>query len=680
MEITEDDFASEFSSDDDEFLALTLKPHKEDEILEAKGEIAVLRSRIEALETQKHHQVDQLVLQSKEKEKENAVKIEQLEELVKRLESEKKFLSVEVRNLGHKKRKRPQSEQCERDDATRSEGSTPDSVTTVTATTTTTAPPPTAPKAKEQVNLTPIYVDDNAQLIDSILSYTIPSTTTTTMGMLSKISLSDDFIFEGFAVAKATPLNTLILEFLVQQRPLHRIDGYVTTITHFLCSLISTLFISPKRYQRFPIPYLLPLIHATVTFKPSAVTKETMKQTIVVQSDIISHLEACIKPTEVVSEHYARHKRLGVAGIQFEMVDHFILVFACNIVESLLMICAEDHEFVKEVVEKASLLAFVKHAMNSSSNANVMMSVANWLICLIEAYGEFPLSGLDIKLMAQVVETSVEQQRGWLFHGLNNLVGGAAESVYLESLVGETLKSTPAVIYKLSNIDDFQLELQHEMHTLQLQMLLVNVFTKMVIFIPSSIRCFNSRPEIFKCLVFAIGISQETIQTAPRTPTTHERSAFISSLIRLIHMIWEVTAIEGGSSPAISKDTSHELVITLARVAFSNTATSRDAAEFLLSVRGDDAFIPVFNRWAEERALELAHIDLAQKKVDDKDKVLAIVHAQMGFSNGVEFAYDDDVVECARDVLEKCTTMDEAEALYMAMNIMETQDDEMMSM
>jgi DNA damage checkpoint protein LCD1 len=672
-----DDFVSDFSDDDDEeFLALTLKPQKHDdstqtndEIIRARGEIAVLRAKIQAIENKKHEEYETIVKENDKLSKEKSRRIEQLEEVVKRLESEKKFLAVEVRNLGHKKRKRPQSDVFSHND-----GATLEPATSMT-TETTAAPPSvstsaTITKAKvENVKLNTLLKDDNSLLIDAIINYTIPSTTKTTMTMLSKISLSDNFQFDGFTIRKHEPLSTYILQFLVSQRPVHRIDKFVTRFTHFLSSLCSHLF-TGKKYQKFPIPYLLSLIHASVIFKPSAVTKSATKQLMIFFAHIISRLEICIKPNEINSEQYARRKRLGVSGIQFEMLDHLIMVFACDITESLLIIGAEDHGFIRDLVNTVDLLSFVKHAMNSSSNANVMLSVANWIICIMESFEESPLSDTDVKLISQLIETGVDMKQGWLFHGLNRFLGNNIDNQHIESLVGDELKDTPSVIYAF-NLKDYrsQLKSKHESHELQLQLILVDILTKLVITIPSSIYQFNNRPDIFKSLVFAIGISQEMIHIGPRTPTTHIRSSFISSLIRFIHLIWEVSTMEGGASPAITKDSSHELMIVLARVAFSNSGAIREAAEFLLSVREQDTRTPVFNRWAERRALDLSHIDIAREdKSDDKDKIMQIVHAQMGFSNGLEFAYDDDVVECARDVLEKCTTMEEADALYMAMN------------
>lgn len=373
--------------------------------------------------------------------------------------------------------------------------------------------------------------------------------------------------------------------------------------------------------------------------------------------------------------YYQRHKRLAVSGLQFLIVRHLTLLFSVELIESLLLVIKDDHEFVKELVAEAQLSTFVKHFMNPASNVVLMMSLANWLNCIIDSYEASPLSDLDIKLIAQLIEDGVELKRDWLFHGLNRCLGNNLECAYVEQLLGDELKDTPTVIYKITPTNKFNLELQHDKHRVLLQCCLVDVFTNLIISIPSTLHSFNNKPDAFKNLVFAIGRSQECLLLSPRSPITHLFSQFISSLIRFIHLIWEMSTLSDNAGPQLTKDSSHGLVISLARVAFSTTGTSRQAAEFLLSIREHDSTTPVFNKWAEDRALQLSHVDIDVTRAT-RENVMSIVQAQMGFSNGIEFAYDDDVVECARDVLEKCTTMDEADALYLAMNIT-TVDEEM---
>lgn len=723
--ITEDDFGSDFSDDDDddEFLALTLKPtgkaigeatgiptvesgdqshggvidhhdgNNSSAMLAAKGEIAILRAKLEELNNKTHQEYEEMVRTNAQKQQDQTSRIEQLQELVKKLESEKKFLAVEMRNLSHKKRKRPQDDSFTRvENEGEEKTATPEPVTPASVNTSSTVSAnktvqsiSAAPQQQrsEPVKLTPVFKDDNSLLIDSILAYTIPSTSKPVVEMLSKVALSCDFELNGFLIPQGEPLKAHLVEFLLRYRPVYRIDAYVTKITHFISQLAIHLFQGQKHYQRFPIPYLLALIHATILFKPSTVTKNTTAELIESLYPFLIKLHTEIKPLEVVSEQYIRHKRVGVSGVQFEMVDHFIMVFTCDLIESLLMISMNDHEHVRNVVKSAGLLKFMNHAMNQGSNLNIVMSVCNWLTCIVEAYNgqQSPLSEHDIKHLTQIVENGVAMRQNWLFHGLNRIIGNNFESQQLEALLGTGVTDCPQVIYSLTPVNQFPLELKHEKHLLQVQSLIVSLFTKLIVLTPNSITHFNDRPDIFRSLVFSIGILQERIHAIPRSPTTHMRSGLISSLIRLIHLIWEVTTSAGDTTPALTKDTIHVLMIVLARVAFSANDSSKEAQKFLLTMKQEDTLSPVFNPWAERRALQLIHIDVTKQDNVQKDqsKIQSIVEAQVGFGNGVEFAYDDDVVECARDILEKCTTMDEVDALYMAMNVVEPnqRDEEM---
>ncbi|CEP21276.1 DNA damage checkpoint protein LCD1 [Cyberlindnera jadinii] len=701
LRITEDDFGSDFSDDDDddEFLALTLKPtgkaigeatgiptvesgdqshggvvdhhdgSNSSAMLAAKGEIAILRAKLEELNNKTHQEYEEMVRTNAQKQQDQTSRIEQLQELVKKLESEKKFLAVEMRNLSHKKRKRPQDDSFTRvENEGEEKTATPEPVTPASVNTSSTVSAnktvqsiSAAPQQQrsEPVKLTPVFKDDNSLLIDSILAYTIPSTSKPVVEMLSKVALSCDFELNGFLIPQGEPLKAHLVEFLLRYRPVYRIDAYVTKITHFISQLAIHLFKGQKHYQRFPIPYLLALIHATILFKPSTVTKNTTTELIESLYPFLIKLHTEIKPLEVVSEQYIRHKRVGVSGVQFEMVDHFIMVFTCDLIESLLMISMNDHEHIRNVVKSAGLLKFMNHAMNQGSNLNIVMSVS--------------------------FDSDRREWRGdeaeLAVHGLNRIIGNNFESQQLEALLGTGVTDCPQVIYSLTPVNQFPLELKHEKHLLQVQSLIVSLFTKLIVLTPNSITHFNDRPDIFRSLVFSIGILQERIHTIPRSPTTHIRSGLISSLIRLIHLIWEVTTSAGDTTPALTKDTIHVLMIVLARVAFSANDSSKEAQKFLLTMKQEDTLSPVFNPWAERRALQLIHIDVTKQDNVQKDqsKIQSIVEAQVGFGNGVEFAYDDDVVECARDILEKCTTMDEVDALYMAMNVVEPnqRDEEM---
>lgn len=688
MDFTDDEF-----DDDEDFIALTLKPPKPlgstepttrsntqrdqtlnaptstsqdsqqkkhqqpSELLVAKGEIAVLRSKIADLERLREQERDELEHANNTEKETSETKIKILENAVQRLEDERKFLSVEVRNLSNMRKKRRVNEESQTatgsgEDVEMTENSTvtPEPLPTINV---------PVPKPKATIKLAqPKTLNENSLFMDTILNHTIIGCEHSTMEYLSHITSPIPFLNESdpiFNIDIKIPLSTAILNYLVQKYEILRLDTFITKFSQNLTLLIQKIFQSSDT-SKLSIPFLISLLHATVLFRPSAMIPETTTNLAILSVDLIAHHIFIVKKQDDVSSN---QRRFAIPAIQKRLIDSLILVFSLDLLESLFMNCGSDEKLVGEIFKEISpqFRSILKTGIGSHSCLIVMFPLIETLIA-IGHYDGFPEE--LILVLSQILYNGVESMQNMCFNGMNRILGDSESCQLISNLITLTGHSAqPNVVYSIDG--DF---IEHDHHLINLQLKICDLFEKLVLDDSiDGINLFNKDPVILKLLISTVSKQQELIFKSPRSNTTHLRSRLISSLIKVIHLIWEINFINLKTPPRITKDTTHELMITLSRIAFSANITSNEASEFLYELRKFDKDSKVFNKWSETRAREISH--LYPSNTEDLN---AIVNAEVGFSNGLEFAYDDIVVELARDILEKCTTMDEADNLYLSMN------------
>lgn len=684
----DDDDDDEFD-DDDDFIALTLKPPKQiqstqptsnintqrptlnnvtesqqlPELLVAKGEIAVLRSKIADLEKARIHERDELLQNGQSEKETSSHKIMALENAVQRLEDERKFLTVEIKNLSNLRKKRRINEDTQMEDVEQSVPITPEPIIPPPPTSTNTIPKPKPPTIKLAP---PRTINENSLFMDSILNHTIIGCQNTTMDFLSHITSSIPFQNDqdpSFKIDPKIPISTSILQYLVEKHETLRLDLLITKFSQNLTLLIQTIFQDSKS-SKLSIPFLISLLHATILFRPSAITSETMTNLILFTVDLITHHIFIIKKQEDLT---LIQKKFMIPAIQKNFINSLILIFSINLLESLFMNCGNDEVLTQKILEiiSSQLTQIFKVGFGSNSCLVVMFSLVETLL-IIGHYDGFPEE--LILLLTQVLNNGFKPRENLFLNGMNRILGDDESCQLISNLITwDGVSDQPCVVYSKTSTCP-----RHEYHLINLQLRICDLFEKLIISnddFNDQTTFFNKNPVILKLLVGTISKQQEYIFKSPRSDCTHLRSKLISSIIKNIHLIWELNFINIKTPPRITKDTTHELIITLSRIAFSANITSNEATDFLYQFRKFDKNSIVFNKWCEERAREISHLSINSQEEEGNDNDLnTIINAEVGLSNGLEFAYDDIVVELARDILEKCTTMDEADNLYLSMN------------
>ena len=97
---------------------------------------------------------------------------------------------------------------------------------------------------------------------------------------------------------------------------------------------------------------------------------------------------------------------------------------------------------------------------------------------------------------------------------------------------------------------------------------------------------------------------------------------------------------------------------------------SIDAHKLLVKIRNRPGgkSLTVFNKWCETRARQLNHVSLLNFNVE------TVANVESDFANGLEFPYESETVELARNILNRFVDHDEAENLYVNMNAEDPHD------
>ena len=192
---------------------------------------------------------------------------------------------------------------------------------------------------------------------------------------------------------------------------------------------------------------------------------------------------------------------------------------------------------------------------------------------------------------------------------------------------------------------------------------MLNLRVRVAQFIENFLLCSDGDTEALalrdhiKAIVRVIGLEQLAILRNPRSCNVHLHGVVIQILVRILHYVVEDSK---GISTLVYPETIYEIFVYLLRIAFGSSSLSTEAGDLLVRIRTNHPDLVVFNEHCETRARNLSHVEHSRD-----GRVLA--EAEVHFANGLEFPYEEETVELAREILDSCVTHDEADNLYFNM-------------
>ncbi|KAH3674327.1 hypothetical protein WICMUC_003399 [Wickerhamomyces mucosus] len=750
MDLSEDDSFD----DDDELLELTKRPPRrqtqpytqisntvsnktnevidltQNELLSAKGQVAVLKSRIEQLERAKRSELESLNKANQIKSNANISRIHALEEQVKRLEDDKRFMSTEMKSLRmHNKRRKKVDD---------SNNSTNNNDVEMEDAVTTSAPPiqtfPTTPipsvpistskqqhqptridVAKETIQLkftSAKYIEENSLFIDYISNYTAAGLESSVIDVLDNICIDDQFKDDNnkYQLESYKPIKPFLSNFLSEYKKVYRLDEFLSRFIKLLINLIRFVMkdvtiikdfsekkstSNDNRFKLISIPFLISLVHGSLNYRPKAILDENLiDQVLIFSVNIIKQFNHLIKPLEFDEFHF-RNKKLSINSIQYEFLEALIFIFTNDLFETVLVnnVHTKHRNFVKSFLTTnySGIVTYFKSVFSVYSSINVMFSVASTLDATINIWEDdidhdFPISNQDlIKSLTNLIFENIPIHRNWLVHGLNRCIGNNCDEPLIQQLIPQEVRCFPNPIHPLEH-NEFKLNNRHEEHSINLSFKILQFLEKSILYNFNNskfdlIDFLNSDFTVLKNLILSISKLQELNFLHPRSNLSYLRCQLISQSVKVLHLIWELTILNhtGNTddmndeaqimSPNLTPELSFELIIVLARISFNNDQTSNEAVKFLIEFKRkyqSKYKDLIFDKFANERFENINYL----KSVDYENdfEVFKLVQTQMNFPNGLEFQYDYETIELSRDILSKFLTPDDSDNLFVAIN------------
>lgn len=596
----------------------------------ADGEIAILRAQLAQLQNSKNDEIVTLQLALAAEKRTATDSINALKHTVEKLEDEKQFLANEIKSasLAVKRRK------------TRAE---PD------------------PSPLSKVMVTPARTHNDAFLFhDHIWNHCIHGASRLLVLFLDHICLDFD-VRAGLNVSANLPISRSIMEFLMDKKNL-RLDDLLYEFCEAVCETIGGLL----KKAILSVPFLLSLVHAAITFKPLAVTPRLLRYLIPHTVDIL-HQSTFLLDSSQDEEDFINYHDVPYHHL---VLEKFVLIASSDILETL-MCLASPHAFIHEAWTLVpadlvfKLLPENTERFRATAQINLVFNVVEMLMSSITAnlfaFNDGATNDAIVRSLLKVFLIDIPIKDDYMFYGLNRFIGNNSDIVNLEAVVaprepihGKAIYASACPLVQLASKPSRANVAHHDRHLLHLRVRIVSLLEALVS-IHQSTSILNTK-EYMKSMVRIMGFEQNAIMKSPRSKLVHLRIDIISHFIRIFYYIVKESR---NINTLLYPETLYEVFVILMRIAFGSDLLAVDAQHLLGEIRGQNVYTPVFNQWCEARSRQLHHVDTLEPSISK---------IESDFANGLEFPFELETIELAREILSICVSHEEADNLYLNMN------------
>ncbi|EGW35126.1 uncharacterized protein SPAPADRAFT_132508 [Spathaspora passalidarum NRRL Y-27907] len=650
----------------------------------ADGEISILRMQLQQLQQQKQQEVIKLNDSYTALKRNNEEQIVALKQAVSKLEDEKKFLHNEL-VIASASKKRKVNNQFDVTTsivpATTNESVKAASLVSAPAPATATVPAP-APSTPKPRIIKPS--NDAALFSDQIWNYCILGSTRTSLSYLSKICTDFDLELtqHNFKLLRRTPISSSIMELLMSRKSL-RLDQLIQEFVTVLLEIIDNLLNRQKSKSCLAVPFLLSLVHCSITFRPVAVSVELIGHIVIHVSNIAKDLSYLVSEGSDLP-----------LGLEDEFMNYHDVPNHVSILQKFIFVCCMD------ILEKAITLSsmyeaqYIRNTWNlfplelfnlclpqnperfkNTAQVNLVYNMVEMLLGSITddtfAFNNSELNGVIISSLLKVCLIELPIRENFMVYGLNRIVGNNYDLKKIDSMVpidhdclnNYVVVAPQPIPYELLETPgelQYELSANHQFHLLTLSVKVSELLHSLIVTQETIDFLYNR--EHFKSMIRIVAFEQDYIMRSPRSKYIYLRIQLVSNFVKIINYL---TQQEGKDmTELIFPETMHELFVVLSRIAFgSDSSTTAEGQQLLFKVREKGYYNQVvFNETCESRARELNHLT----DIIPNGKYLADL--QTDFANGLEFPYESDAIECAREILNKFVTHEEADNLYFNMN------------
>lgn len=650
-------------------------------LFRAQGEISILRAQLESLQALKNEEIRRLNLEFESVQNQAQSHITALKLLVDKLEDEKKFLGNEIRSLSAAKRRKVATEsgpvvEVDMDRLENGSVSLAGTESRDGANAAKSAPELQKPKVQTVINIQ----DDWSLFCLHIWSYTINGSSRTSVEILSRICLDENAaVGPEMNIEARTPILAAVWNYLMLKRDL-RLDKLVRHFSEQMVQLAKDQLSRDKhKGSILAVPFIISLIHACVNFKVSAVDEHLVMYLIREMCAILARFVFLLQ-LEDEEESFLDHHNVTY---QHRLLENFTLVLCFDVLEDAVTTSTQFGAKFVSTVWTLDAIAIELLLKILPENSERFKSVAqiNLVYNYVEILSASLTSGgfaanndhfnkLLVASLIKVFLIDISIKEDFMFFGLNRALGNngdferisgsipsKADSIFNHSLISTAL---PVHSPKPQEIQGYDVVTKHLFHLLSLRVRIVSLLESLVI--SGQMHLLNEK-ENLKSIVRIIAFEQNAMMHQPRSQFIHMRLTIVAVLIR---MLYYITDERKNINTLIYPETLYEIFVILMRIAFGSDSLSVEAHKLLAEIRGRGITdMGIFNRWCEQRSREIGHINLYDSSAA---KFTVLTDAECNFGNGLEFPYELETIEIAREILGVCVNHDEADNLYYNMN------------
>ncbi|SCU95720.1 LAFA_0G01860g1_1 [Lachancea sp. 'fantastica'] len=653
------------------------------QLLKAQGEASMLRDRIQLVEKDRDQERKQQLLKVEERNLQHQREIDSLKAELQRAEDEKKFLSYAGKS--HLKSNASAN-------TTAVANSSSISHESIDASDSANKKRKVVENVKDIVGLKPnrVLADEAGLFIQSIISHRLKGSEMTTLEILNHVRLAEirDFTFRDFEISDGDSVGKGIFDLLMaRKRSLLKLDQFIEFLLESLAVLIKEISENSKECKT-AIPFLVALMHHSVTFRPSAVRPTALKDLFHFMIDLVRTNRGILKKSLAKSP---LHLDVGPNIFQYELIRILIVLYAFDTLEDSLktlqslplqcQLACIDKSFCEAVNElsRLSLTISYQPVLNVIYNTmEIFNCIANMLLESPVLAQTVPYSWWDnVKNRFYQVLTKTasnnemrETDNDSLFlpnetniYGLVRNIGDNYNGRFISQLVSKhEPRAIPQVILK-----DFpQTELitpksiDVEWWCLKLKIGIVQLFGKL----STIYRTDPIEKVMIKVLTRQMAQTQEillTVLLGQDSENIHIYYEYFSGLLRLIFQIWH----ERGCDLGLINEVESELTVCLWRVVFG-TDTEDEALMNKMEMAEHKTLVDQFDAMtlqAESELFEDAFDGIDINFVKEELESLSFSRCQEVMGVGVDMG----LKEMAKKMLEGITSMEDADVLYLTM-------------
>lgn len=647
-------------------------------LFQAEGEISILRSQLNTLRQKNQHQINSLNENMSTIKSEASKEVLSLKASIERLEDERKFLDNELRSNSLLKKRKIDTKKNGVGVKnvplnTFVSNSLPGVASSLPVST-------TAGSVKPSSSVKIIKItDDSNNFMDHLWNYCINGSNRTCINYLNKVTINFDLKIYNLTLLKKISISSLIIDFFMIKKKL-RLDDLITEFVNLISDLS---WILVEKNLIASIPYLISLIFASLCFKPAAINQNLILNLLSKIIKFINHysflLDSNLDEDDFINYHDVPN--------QIMIIEKFIFIVSNDILQRLILLSTQfDTDFIKKIWSNdilptelfKKILPENSERLLNSGQINLIFNYIEILAFSItpETFGyndNEELTNIEIfNSLFKIFLVDIPLKEDFMFHGLNKVLGNNLDYAKVDSTIpidqdflGNNLIIYPQPIpFDLlnQNIENSKLKYQllwnHEFHLLNLRICTASLIESYIFNHNEDLTILRNK-EFYKSIIRVIGFQQNAITNSPRSQYIDKRVLIISKLIKILYYIsQDVQDI----SQLIYPETLYEFFVVILRVAFGSDSLSTEASKFLIDIRSKGYLNPIYNESCELKARELNHITM--NETDYKN----IGTAESDYANGLEFPYESDTIELAREILNQIVTHEEADNIYFSMN------------